>query len=62
MANAAMWISAAELENGRNDMVGALGDGQGKWCLGIESNVDLQVQSLLETSTGFLTNLSRTTE
>ncbi len=64
MANSAMTITSVGLESGNADLglVGALGDGQGKWRLAIESDVDLQVQSLLETPSGFLTNLSRPVE
>ena len=64
MANSAMTITSVDLESGNADLglVGALGDGQGKWRLAIESDVDLQVQSLLETPSGFLTNLSRPAE
>ena len=60
-ADSAMSISALDLEDGNGDMglVGSLGNGAGKWRLRISSDVDLQVQSLLETPSGFLTNLSR---
>ena len=63
-AGSAMAISAIDLENGNADLglVGSLGDGAGKWRLKVSSDVDLKVQSLLETSTGFLTNLSRSSE
>ena len=59
---AAMELSAAELENGGGVLVGALGDGNGKWHVKVESNVDLKVQSLLDTPGGFLTNLSSSVE
>jgi ribosomal protein L16/L10AE len=59
---AAMSISAEQLENGDVGIVGGLGDGAGKWRLQVQSDVDLVVQSLLETATGFLTNLSRPSE
>lgn len=64
VGDTAMSISAVDLEQGNGDMglVGSLGDGAGKWRLRITSDVDLQVQSLLETPSGFLTNLSRPTE
>jgi hypothetical protein len=63
-ALAAMSITAQDLENGNSDLglVGSLGNGSGKWYLQIQSNVDLKVQSLLDTDTGFLTNLSRASE
>ena len=61
-ADNGMLLTAQDLENGTSDLMGSLGDGMGKWRLVITSDVDLQVQSLLDTPTGFLTNLSRTTE
>ena len=51
-------ISAQDLEQGNTDIVGSLGDGAGKWRFTVSSEVDLAVQSLLDTPTGFLTNLS----
>ena len=59
-----MVVTAQDLENGNSDLglVGALGDGTGKWRLQVSSDVALQVQSLLDTPTGFLTNLSRASE
>ena len=64
MSESAMAISSQDLENGNSDLglVGTLGNGSGKWRLSIDSDVDLQVQSLLETPSGFLTNLSRPVE
>jgi len=63
-ADSAMLLTAQDLENGNSDLglVGALGDGSGKWRLQVTSDVALQVQSLLDTPTGFLTNLSRASE
>ena len=63
-ADSAMFLTAQDLENGNSDLglVGALGDGSGKWRLQVTSDVALQVQSLLDTPTGFLTNLSQTAE
>jgi hypothetical protein len=54
-------ITAGELENGNvgAGLLGALGDGTGKWRLSISSDVELAVMSLLDTPTGFLTNQSR---
>ena len=62
IGNSALSITSQELENGSSKFVGALGDGAGKWRLKITSNTALQVQSLLDTPTGFLTNLSRVSE
>ena len=60
-AFAAKEIAAVDLENGDAGagLTGSLGDGVGKWRLSISSNVELAVMSLLDTPTGFLTNLSR---
>ena len=52
-------ISATDLEEGSSDLVGSIGNGAGKWRLQVQSDVALKVQSLLTTSTGFLTNLSQ---
>ena len=59
----AMEITSVDLENGNSELalVGTLGDGNGKWRLTLTSDVELHAQSLLETPTGFLTNLSGTT-
>lgn len=59
---AAVELDALELETGSaaSGFMGALGDGTGKWRLGISADVDIEVQGLLETPTGFLTNLSGT--
>lgn len=53
-------LTASDLENGNaaKGLVGALGDGTGKWRLRVSSNVEVQVQSILETPNGFITNLS----
>ncbi|MCZ6503611.1 MAG: hypothetical protein O6945_13995, partial [Gammaproteobacteria bacterium] len=63
-ASSAMSVTAQDHENGNSSLglVGALGDGSGKWRLQVTSDVALQVQSLLDTPTGFLTNLSRASE
>ena len=57
--NSARLLSSSDLEEGNSDsgLVGALGDGIGKWHLLLQSNVEIRVQSLLNTSSGFLTNL-----
>jgi hypothetical protein len=54
-------ITAQDLESGNAvlGLSGALGDGQGKWYLTVESDLDLRVFSLMDTPTGFITNLSR---
>jgi len=56
----AVEYSALDLEQGNQatGLSGALGNGAGKWRLTVSSDVDLQVVSLLQTPTGFLTNLS----
>jgi len=63
-ANAGMLVTAQDLEDGNAalGLVGSLGNGSGKWHLQVTSDVNLQVQSLLDTPTGFLTNLSRASE
>ena len=56
---AARTLTAAELESGAAGLDGALGDGEGKWRLEVESAAPLAVMSLLENAgTGHLTNLS----
>lgn len=59
-AGAARTLTAAQLE-GRDEaseVTGALGDGDGMWRLLVESEQPLRVMSLMETSTGRLTNVS----
>ena len=51
-------IGAWELEDGGEEMEGALGDGAGKWQLTLESDVPVVAMSLLQSPTGHLTNLS----
>ena len=63
-ARGARTVTARELESeeGRGralrDLVGALGDGAGKWRLVVTSDRPVQVMSLLASPTGHLTNLS----
>ena len=63
-ARGARTVTARELESdeGRGealrDLVGALGDGTGKWRLVVTSDRPIQVMSLLANPTGHLTNLS----
>ena len=63
-ANSAMAVTAQDLENGNGPLglVGTLGNGTGKWRLKVTSNADLKVQGLMNTPSGFLTNISRTSE
>ncbi|MCZ0943627.1 MAG: leucine-rich repeat domain-containing protein [Gammaproteobacteria bacterium] len=49
-------LSAADLESGAEGLSGSLGDGTGKWRLEIRGGV--YAQSLMESPTGHLTNLS----
>ena len=51
-------VTADELEQGGMGLMGALGDGEGNWRLTIMSSQTLSVMSLVETSTGHLTNVS----
>ena len=65
-ARGARTVTARELESdeGRGEalrdlvVVGALGDGTGKWRLVVTSDRPIQVMSLLANPTGHLTNLS----
>ena len=58
-SGASRMFSAAQLEAGAPGLEGALGVGQGKWQLNVESDQQLMdVMSLLETPTGHLSNLS----
>lgn len=54
-------ISAQDLESGEADgLVGAIGDGDGKWRLRVRSDHPIRVMNLLESPTGHLANLSTT--
>ena len=58
-AGGARTLTAAQLETGGAGLDGALGDGEGKWRLLVESGTPVRAMSLLENvSTGHLTNLS----
>ena len=57
-AGASQTFSASELESGRYDLEGVLGEGAGKWRLSVESDQPLIVLSLLQSPTEHLTNLS----
>ena len=60
-AGTAVELTAAALESGESDAIasGALGDGEGKWRLRVESEGDLAVMGLLRSPAGHLSNLSR---
>ena len=60
-ADESVLLTAAELETGGSNLLGALGDGEGQWRLDIASDGDLAVMNLAETSDGHLTNLSNAT-
>ncbi|MXY06945.1 MAG: hypothetical protein F4Y55_14065 [Gammaproteobacteria bacterium] len=55
--DAAVTLSASDLEDGVG-VTGALGDGQGKWRLTVDSSQPIGVMNLLSNPTGHLTNLS----
>ena len=55
---AAREFTSAQLESGEGDLTGALGDGSGKWRLEAQVEGLVAGMSLLESSTGHLTNLS----
>ena len=50
-------VTAQQLESGEG-LRGALGDGEGKWRLAIDSDVPILVMSLLQSPSGHMTNLS----
>ena len=54
---AAKMVSAQHLERGGDGLMGALGDGEGKWRLQITSEQYIEV-SLLESPAGHMTNVS----
>ncbi len=60
-ADESVLLTAAELETGGSNLLGALGDGEGQWRLAIASDGDLAVMNLIETSDGNLANLSNAT-
>ena len=57
-AGAARTFASAVLESGGEGLEGALGDGEGKWRLTVDSEQPLVVMSLLVDAMGRLTNLS----
>jgi type VI secretion system secreted protein VgrG len=58
---AAAELTAQDLEQGNvaKGLLGALGDGTGKWRIALSADVPILAQSLLVTPSGFLTDLSR---
>ena len=58
-AGGSVTLTAADLETGAG-LVGALGDGAGKWRLEVASDESIRAMSLLSSPTGHLTNLSTT--
>ena len=60
-AGAARTLTSPELETGGGEgLIGALGDGKGKWELTVEADRPIHVMSLMRSPTGHLTNLSTT--
>ena len=59
--DAARILSAADLENGAEGLVGKFGRGSGKWQLFVTASARVLVMNLMESATGNLSNLSRTT-
>ena len=58
-AGASRTLSATDLETGEAEgLLGALGDGDGKWRLRVASDRAIRVMNLMESPTGHLTNLS----
>ena len=57
-AGSSRTFTAAQLEAGGAGMIGALGDGEGKWQLNVVSDQPVDVLSLMASPTGHLTNLS----
>ena len=56
---AAYMLTAQELEQGGDDIVGRFGNGAGRWRLTVSADQSIQVMSLMQSLTGHLTNLSR---
>lgn len=63
-ANQALSITSQDLENGNVGLglSGALGNGNGKWRLEINSSASIKVQGVINTASGFLTSISRAVE
>ena len=60
-AGEAITLTAEELEAGGRGLTSGLGNGSGKWQLFVDADQRVLVQSLLESETGHLTNLSTST-
>ena len=58
-AGAVRTLTAQQLEQGDTELHGRFGEGVGRWRLSVSANRPIQVMSLLQSSTGSLTNLSR---
>ena len=52
-------ITSKNLEEGAEGLDGRLGDGQGKWRLKLSSSHSIDVMNIMESPTGHLSNLSR---
>jgi len=57
-ASAARTLTSAELERGGWDQRGRLGDGEGKWRLQVDCEQPILLMNLLDSPTGYMTNLS----
>ena len=57
-ANQSRTLSAQELENGAHGLRGTLGDGRGKWRLFVTAEDAVVAMSLLDASSGHLSNIS----
>ena len=57
-AGEARMITARELESGGDALQGRFGSGSGKWRLFLSSTAPVEVASLLDSPTGYLSNLS----
>ena len=57
-AGTARMLSAQQLEEGGSGFEGRFGDGEGKWGLWVSADRSIHVMSLLQSSTGGITNLS----
>ena len=57
-AGEARTLSARQLETGDEGLLGKLGDGSGRWRLSVSTPQGVMIMSLLESSTGYLSNVS----
>ena len=57
-AQEARTITARQLEEGGTKLVGALGDGNGKWRLAVAADAPIRVMNLLRGADGRMSNLS----